>query len=198
MHRLSLAAVLVVLSCKAGQTKPPVASEQDVVATVLEKRIHRNDVQSGNLEALIVPILFTKFQHDNGIVATESEVREFLDFMDAASSQDSKRDLEKLDAEEMESYRRSLHDMAEQFVLVWKTSRAMYEKFGGTVIFQQANPFEPIGAYRTFLESEEKAGAFRIMDAELARSFWKDYLPPYQFIVPPNEVDYSVPWWMRK
>ncbi len=41
-------------------------------------------------------------------------------------------------------------------VIKWKTDKALYEKYGGTVIFQQSNPFEPVGAYRKLIEDAEK------------------------------------------
>ena len=54
----------------------------------------------------------------------------------------------------------------------WKINRALYEEYGGRIIFQQLGP-EPLDAYRTFLEERERAGDFQIDDKPLADAFWR-------------------------
>ena len=85
---------------------------------------------------------------------------------------------------------------ARQFVESWKFSRALYEKYGGRVIFQQANPFEPLGAYRAFLEEHEKGGTFEIRDSDLRKRFWHYYVDMPHSEVPVADVDLSKPWWV--
>ena len=53
----------------------------------------------------------------------------------------------------------------------WKIFKALYDKYGGRVIFQQAG-FEPFDAVREFLEEQEANGAFRILDKEYEDEFW--------------------------
>ena len=91
----------------------------------------------------------------------------------------------------------SLRPIAESSILDWKMSQRLYEEFGGVVIFQQANPLEPVGAYLAFLRSQEKAHAFEILDAALVPSFWEYYTREQQHVVDPERVDYSKPWWKR-
>jgi hypothetical protein len=67
-------------------------------------------------------------------------------------------------------------EIAEHFVRDWKISKALYEEYGGTVIFQQANPMEPVGAMRKLLESHEAKGDFNIYDETLKRQFWEYYI----------------------
>jgi hypothetical protein len=88
---------------------------------------------------------------------------------------------------------------AEHIVTQWKTNKALYEEYGGIVMFQQLNPMEPLGAMRTLLESHQAKGDFEIYDEELKQRFWKYYLQPTQWkIMKPSDVDYSEPWWLKK
>lgn len=64
--------------------------------------------------------------------------------------------------------------LAEWQLPSWKLNKALYRKYGGTVIWQQAGT-EAVGAMRVFLEEHEKAGHFRIDDPKLNEEFWKYY-----------------------
>jgi hypothetical protein len=57
-------------------------------------------------------------------------------------------------------------------IVRWKTMRALYRKYGGRIIYQQAGP-EPLDALRRFLEHAEKQGDFRIADPALQATFWR-------------------------
>ncbi|MBD1207975.1 MAG: hypothetical protein H9535_06080 [Ignavibacteria bacterium] len=88
-------------------------------------------------------------------------------------------------------------DFAQRTVQVWKFDQSLYKQFGGTVVMKQANPFEPIGAYKKFLEDKEKGKSFEILDATYKKNFWKMFdVPKEAVVVPANKVDYSKPWWI--
>jgi hypothetical protein len=88
-------------------------------------------------------------------------------------------------------------DFAQRTVQVWKFDQLLYKQYGGTVVMKQANPFEPIGAYKKFLEDKEKAKSFEILDASYKKSFWTVFEAPKQaMVIPPAKVDYSKPWWI--
>lgn len=61
--------------------------------------------------------------------------------------------------------------MAMRWIQRWKIFKALYDQYGGRVIFQQAG-FEPLDAVREFLEEQEANGAFRILDKEYEDEFW--------------------------
>ena len=63
------------------------------------------------------------------------------------------------------------HELAHGQVLNWKINQALYERYGGRVIFQQAGP-EPWDAWRMFLLEEQAKGSFKIIKPELEASFW--------------------------
>jgi hypothetical protein len=88
--------------------------------------------------------------------------------------------------------------LAEQAVKGWKFDRDLYKQYGGTVIFQQSNPLEPVGAYRKFLEEQERKGALEILDPALKQSFWEYYTGEQQMVVEPADVNYDTPWWLQK
>ncbi len=115
----------------------------------------------------------------------------------AASDRQLERDLAQLKAEERERFDEGQRKMAEHFVLGWKIDRALYARHGGVVIFQQANPFEPVGAYRAELEAHEQAGTFAILDPELRQGFWHYYTDMGHNEIPADAEDFAVPWWLR-
>ncbi len=88
-------------------------------------------------------------------------------------------------------------DLAQRTVQVWKFDQALYKQYGGTVVMKQANPFEPIGAYKKFLEEKEKGKSFEIFDGSYKKNFWKMFdVPKEAVVVPANKVDFSKPWWV--
>ena len=62
--------------------------------------------------------------------------------------------------------------VAESFVKEWKRSKALYEEYGGIVLFTHFNPMEPVGAMRKLLESHQAKGEFEIYDEQLKQQFW--------------------------
>jgi hypothetical protein len=84
------------------------------------------------------------------------------------------------------------------FVMVWKISRCLYERYGGEVIFQQGNPREPVGAYRRFLIEAAQAKVFEIYDDTTREAFWDYFRRDHPGLVPPEEVNYVKPWWLQE
>lgn len=93
--------------------------------------------------------------------------------------------------------RGAIRTLAEDAVIQWKVSKALYQQYGGTVIFQQSNPFEPVGAYQKFLEEQEQKKAFEIFNPELRQAFWCYLTCEQSMIVPPDKVNYDLPWWLQ-
>ncbi len=88
--------------------------------------------------------------------------------------------------------------MAHQFVSSWKVNKALYEKYGGRVIFQQAGP-EPVDAYRDFLKQQENNGAFQIIDKQYEAAFWNYFTNDSMHIFYDKEDGakfMNTPWWM--
>ena len=133
------------------------------------------------LEAVIWKLLREDYYRRNRVVATQAEMNAFAK---AIFKQRVARGVNRM--------------LAAAAVKGWKFDRALYRQYGGTVIFQQSNPYEPVGAYRQFLEEHERKGSFEILDPALRQAFWAYYTGEQQMVVPPAEVNYKIPWWLQK
>lgn len=184
VHKLIARALLFLFL--AACTFCAIASEREVVAKIYGRAIYRDELQGNdkNLESLLIAPLFERFAAENHIRATESEIEEFITATAGISPSAT-----------LPEQRAVMHDMAKNFVLGWKINKALYKKYGGDVIFQQANPLEPVGAERRFLEEQEKSGSFQILDAKERAKFFEYYVRPQHFVIPPSEVNYDLPWW---
>lgn len=75
--------------------------------------------------------------------------------------------------------------MARSMIGRWKLNRALFEEYGGRVIFHQFGP-EPLDAYRAYLEVRRDAGDLTFLDEKFAAAFWRyfedesmhDFYPP--------------------
>jgi hypothetical protein len=66
-------------------------------------------------------------------------------------------------------------EMARGIIRQWKINKALYDQFGGRIVYQQLGP-EPLDAYREFLRQREADGAFAIPDQALEASFWRFFI----------------------
>ncbi|MCS6809298.1 MAG: hypothetical protein RML40_11045 [Bacteroidota bacterium] len=88
-------------------------------------------------------------------------------------------------------------EMAQRTIQIWKFDQALYKQYGGTVVMKQANPLEPIGAYKKYLEEHERSKSFEIYDGTYKKNFWKLFdISKEAIVIPPQKVDYSKPWWI--
>lgn len=81
-----------------------------------------------------------------------------------------------------------------------KLNRALYQDYGGRIIFQQGGP-EPLDAYRRFLEERQRQGAFAVLNPELEDAFWRYYRNDsiHSFFPPGSEQEaeaFRTPWWL--
>jgi hypothetical protein len=105
-------------------------------------------------------------------------------------------------AEDPEADRAIREEIASAFIRQWKLNRALYQDYGGRIIFQQGGP-EPLDAYRRFLEERQAQGAFRILDRDLDSAFWRYYRDDaIHSFYPPGSAEeaeaFQAPWWLSK
>lgn len=91
----------------------------------------------------------------------------------------------------------SFDEVAVKQVERWLIDKALYEDFGGVVIFQQNNPQMPVGAYEQLLKQYQQKGHFTIRDDSYSAVFWEAFEPPFTFEIEPGKVDFSQPWWLK-
>jgi hypothetical protein len=90
--------------------------------------------------------------------------------------------------------------MAWRFVRIWKINMALYAKYGGRVIFQQAG-LEPLDAYRDFLSEQESNGAFQFLDKKYEAPFWRYFTNDAMHIFYSEDDGakfINTPWWMME
>jgi hypothetical protein len=90
--------------------------------------------------------------------------------------------------------------VADAFIRQWKINQALYQEYGGRIIFQQGGP-EPLDAYRRFLEERQARGDFEILNADMETQFWRYYRDDsiHSFYPPGSEEEakvFQVPWWL--
>ena len=83
----------------------------------------------------------------------------------------------------------------------WNVNKALYEKYGGRVIFQQAG-YEPVDAYRALIGEVQERNAVEILDPSFPAPFADmiKYLDiPHQYM-PKMEADkyFSKPSWLGR
>lgn len=90
--------------------------------------------------------------------------------------------------------------VAAAFIRQWKINRALYQQYGGRIIYQQGGP-EPLDAYRTFLQARERQGAFTILNPAFEAEFWKYFLTDsiHSFYPKGSQEEaraFQTPWWL--
>ena len=159
-----------------------------------------SEVRSEKLAHLIWDPIWAEFDKTHDVKPTEAELDDYIRAMEAFRTMEPDRQLPddpKISAKMKKDIER---EVAQSFVEQWKRSKALYEEYGGVVLFTQFNPMEPVGAMRKLLESHQAKGDFEIYDEQLKQQFWKYYLQdtiPWK-VLPPDKVDYSEPWWLKK
>jgi hypothetical protein len=166
---------------KSAKQSYPKLSDEEVLAQARSKKLSR----------LIWTPIMDEFAKHHDVEPTDEEIQGFAEATKVDLPPKYAGKFPELSAEQA-------REINAPFVKNWKISKALYEEFGGTVIFQQSNPLEPVGAYRKLLESHEAKGDFKIYDEKLKELFWDYYVREHSFQVPEHEIDYSTPWWLKK
>jgi hypothetical protein len=141
-----------------------------VAGQVLGTAIHTQDAEE--LRYVVLKALTDRYAAAKGLEVTQAEREAYVAHMRAALSKDPAV-ASTLGQETAEDQAARL-EIAGAFILQWKINRALYQQYGGRIIFQQGGP-EPLDAYRKFLEERQAAGDFSIDDSALAAEFWRYY-----------------------
>jgi len=92
----------------------------------------------------------------------------------------------------------ALKQVASTTVTNWKFNKALYNKYEGRVIFQQAG-WEPIDAYKTFWDEQLNAKTFEVFDASFGPIFdsMDEYFEMGHSYMTKEDADkyFSKPWW---
>jgi hypothetical protein len=158
----------------------PGLSEDDVL----------DKMRANKLTSIIWKRIIQKLSDEHNLEPTAEEVGSFTEAMHRFRA---KSLTETLTSEMKEASFRANRDV----VKTYKISKYLYETYGGTVIFQQGNPHEPVGAYRKLLEEYQAQGNFKIYHPKYEKAFWAYYLRKHPMVIPEDKVDFSKPWWEK-
>jgi len=171
-----------------------------LAATVLGEDIRTDD--AGEMQDAVLTRLFGRYADERGIAATETEIDTYVDTMRRGMRESGLSAEDDPTADEAAEVERMRHEMGRAMIERWKLNKALYEQYGGRIVFQQFGP-EPLDAYRRHLEERLQAGDFKIHNAEFAEAFW-DYFTNasrHSFYAPgsPEEAQaFAVPFWEAK
>ena len=209
-------AVACVFAASALAAEAPAAppSDEEVVARVLSIRIRAKDldpppgtprnagfssdadwtahVRARQLEGRIVEPLRKEFCREHHCELSPEDTSKILHQLKAGdhASADARAAAAELDTPQA-------REMFLQAMANWKFHKALYERYGGEVISQVLGP-NAVGAYRRWLEDEEKRGRFEIMAPALRDAFYEKAVSGYGGgRVPPDEareVFSHAPW----
>ncbi|OEU83605.1 MAG: hypothetical protein BA873_11005 [Desulfobulbaceae bacterium C00003063] len=65
--------------------------------------------------------------------------------------------------------------VAKAFITQWMVNKALYQQYGGRIIFQQSGP-EPLDARKEYLKEQQKKGAFTILEKSFEPPFWEYFV----------------------
>jgi len=86
---------------------------------------------------------------------------------------------------------------SERWVASWKMNKALFQKYGGRVIFQQAG-IEPIDAYRDYLKDIREKGGLEVLKPRYADVFdeFERYLDMgHNYLNEPGDTFFDRPYW---
>ena len=87
--------------------------------------------------------------------------------------------------------------MARAIIGQWKVNKALYQQYGGRVIYQQGGP-EPLDAYYKYFKAAQQGGELKFVNKDLEAAFWGYFTSDSKHkFYPENEKDQAIntPWW---
>ncbi|WP_298833081.1 hypothetical protein [uncultured Piscinibacter sp.] len=156
-------------SYRDGRPVPPAAfgdRSLPVAATVQGYAVHTREADE--LRVVVMQRLTDRFAAERGIGVTDAERDAYLRDVDATLRARGITPERTDDAEE----RAAREQVAVLFVRQWKIHRALFERHGGRVGFQQGGP-EPLDALRTLAEAAQARGDLVFHDHALEAAFWR-------------------------
>jgi heat shock protein HslJ len=171
--------------------------ELPLVATVLGEEVRTGD--AGEMQETVLTHLFDRYAEEQGIGVTDAEIDAFVENLRRgmrAEGLTAEDDLTPEEAAQVEQMRR---DMGRAMIRHWKLNRALHQRYGGRIIFQQLGP-EPLDAYRRYLEERQAAGDFEIHNKSFEAPFWRYFTDDslHDFYAPGSEEEaraFTTPPW---
>ncbi len=188
-----------------------------IFGTLLEQFANDNKIEptEEELEAFVLKTEEMERQHQ---IKFEEDRKKLVEELKATTLSKRERKDKKSQLQTIENILKTTREMKEQtkgmeeqlrpmklqnarkFVRSWKINKALYAKYGGRIIFQQAG-VEPLDAYRDFLREQEKNEAFQILDKKYEAPFWRYFTNDAMHTFYPKGEGtkfINTPWWMME
>ena len=209
--RVSLLISLLVLTSQSAfaepQSQPLQQVDDNVLAVVIGRNVTRADAMPNekeqkeikeqakedyedmldyvvrvNASTKIYELVLEDYASKKGIELNQTLVTKFTEkFASQVSEQKSSK---------------PIVEIARKQVMQYQTEKALFEEFGGRVVFRQSNPQMPIDAYKALLNRYRENNQLQIVDESLKEAFWDVFTPPFQYEIAPENVDFAQPWWL--
>ena len=169
-------------------------------ATVLGEEVHTTD--ASELQKIVLTRLLDRYAEQQGIEVTDDEIDAFVESQRRGMAEHGLTEEKSLSPEENAQLSQMRRDWGRAMIRQWKIHRALYQRYGGRIIFQQFGP-EPLDAYRQYLEERRSAGDFTIHEKAFEDAFWRYFTDDtmHSFYQPGSEEEaqaLTTPWWTRE
>jgi len=144
--------------------------ELPLAAVVLGEEIRTSNPEE--MQSVVLSRLFDRYAETQGITVTADEIDLFVENMRRGMSDMGLEGEKDLSDEEKAQLIRMRREMGRSMIRQWKLNRALYEEYGGRIIFQQFGP-EPLDAYRMYLQERRDTADFEIKNRAFEESFWR-------------------------
>ena len=173
--------------------------ELPLAATVLGEEVRTAD--PGEMQEFVLSRLFDRYAEEQGIEVADAEIDAYVENMRRGMRAEGLTAEDELTPEEAAQIGQMRRDMGRAMIRQWKLNRALYQQYGGRIIYQQLGP-EPLDAYRQYLEERQAAGDFTIHQKAFEEAFWRYFVDDamHDFYAPGSGEEagaFTTPPWER-
>ena len=141
--------------------------------------------------------LIAELRSPNLSVKRRKQAQEHLDTLNSLREHNARRELDLKESGRQKMQQEAEQGVAKVWVQQWKLNQALYRKFGGRIIFQQAG-WEPIDAYHALLDSYRKEKKFVVHDATLQEAVYRYFKHNFVYADEKKAKFYfEKPYWER-
>lgn len=172
-------------------------AELPLAASVLGEEVRTGDPEE--MQEIVLTRLFDRYAEEQGIEVSDAEIDAYVDSMRRGMRTRGLTAEDNLTPEEAAQVEQMRRDMGRSMIRQWKLNRALYQQYGGRIVYQQLGP-EPLDAYRQYLEERQAAGDFTIHQKAFEEAFWRYFTTDsmHDFYEPGSEEEakaFTIPPW---
>ena len=125
----------------------------------------KQDVRRGEIQQQLKPGSLPPAQKKQ--LQSELNTLESLHQFDLQEDRESKQD--------PKAALRDKQAVARPFIEQWMINKALYQQYGGRIIYQQIGP-EPLDAMHDYLKEQQQKGSFKILEKSFEVPFWEYFV----------------------